>query len=226
VLRAFIALCIATVAVTSVFASAALLDVDAGSIDTYHLAVTVPSSNTIVGNVKITPSTLNADSDGEPVKAHLKVPLLDECVAAGVSLASAQLRIEGGADFVPAQGVTNGDDDSDAANASNGSADKPDGKLHATITFARADVIALLNAAGIDGDVELEVSGQAGTCGWSGTDTISFMAGDGETTTQNTLAPVDAPTETPTPEPTNTPTPTPDPSQRQPEPTATASPER
>jgi hypothetical protein len=127
---------------------------------------------------------------------------------------------------VPAQGVTNGDDDSDAANASNGSADKPDGKLHATITFARADVIALLNAAGIDGDVELEVSGQAGTCGWSGTDTISFMAGDGETTTQNTLAPVDAPTETPTPEPTNTPTPTPDPSQRQPEPTATASPER
>jgi hypothetical protein len=183
------------------------------------------------GNIKITPSSLNADSDGEPVKAHLKVPLLDACVAAGVNLASAQLRIEGGTDFVPAQGVTGGDDDGDSGADKPKDKDKPDGKLHATITFARADVIALLNAAGIDGDVELEVSGQAGTCGWSGTDTITFMAGDGgETTTQNTLAPVDAPAEaptaTPTPEPTDTPTPTPNPSERQPEPTATATPVR
>jgi hypothetical protein len=186
--------------------------------------------DTADGNIKITPSTLNADSNGEPVKAHLKVPLLDECVAAGVNLASVQLRIEDGTDFVPAQGVTGGDDDgSDSADKSKDK-DQPDGKLHATITFPRADVIALLSAAGTVGDVELKVSGQAGTCAWSGTDSINFMAGDDETTTQNTLAPVDVPAETPTatptPEPTNTPTPTPDPSERQAEPTPTVTPER
>src|SRR6478736_3329908 len=97
VLKSTLGLVLGAVVLVAVVASAASLTVNAGTLQTFFVTPDI-SVDTADGNIKITPSSLNADSNGEPVKAHLKVPLLDECLAAGVSLASAQLRIEGGAD--------------------------------------------------------------------------------------------------------------------------------
>lgn len=108
-------------------------------------------------DIKITPRHLNGDSEGNFVKATIKLP--DACDVATIDLGSVVMRQVGGSGSVPALGA-----DPDIT---------PGGKNSKRVSFDREAVIAML--AGNEGDVTLEVSGDA--CGggtFSGVDTIFF----------------------------------------------------
>lgn len=173
-IRRFVILSFILTLVTVVTASAALLEVDGSVIQVFEPEVNIPNLD---GNadIQITPQSLNADANGDPLQAHISLPE-GSCSQMDIVFESITLRVEGvSASVSPV---------SETARNQN--------KL--IVRFSRQAVIGLIGDHEGE-DVTLEVRGaDVNGCHFSGTDTITYMASR-ETDSTTTLEPEEPVTE-------------------------------
>lgn len=214
--RLLVAMALMAVLLGAVSASAALLQVDGGTLQVFVFPVSIsPSPTPVPATVDIDPNALQKTSKGNPITAYIELP--DEYDVNDIDVDTVELCFDKNED--------GGFGDNECVDANT----KPttvgdhdtDGILDLMVKFDRAAVIALVWDIRAPAAVVFTVRGTVSPPGVSfeGSDTVNLVDPEPTPTPQ----PPQTPTETPTPEPTHTVEPTPEPTETV-EPTPTEEP--